>query len=268
MKISQALVAQQYQTPVNLNARIQLHARFSASPYSWFRWLFDHFALSLESRILELGCGPGLLWRENRDRLQPGWEFTLTDFSPGMVAEARRNLVAVLPSTADFRLVDAQEIPFGANTFDLVIANHMLYHVPERQRALAECRRVLKPGGRFYTSTIGERHMLELWEMVERFRPGVVAQLKSNVLGFTLENGAAQLAAYFGAVEQYLYDDGLLVTEVAPLVDYVLSSNTLTGHPLTPAQERDFGALVARRLAEERGSLRITKASGLFVATG
>ncbi len=266
MVVSQDLVAQQYQTSANLSARIQLHARFSTNPDSWFRWLFDHFALLPESRILELGCGPGLLWRENRDRIQPGWEFTLTDFSPGMVAEARRNLGGILPA-ADFQVVDAQEIPFPAASFDLVIANHMLYHVPERQRALAECRRVLKPGGRFYTSTVGERHMLELWEMVERFRPGVVAQLKSNVMGFTLENGAAQLAAYFGEVEQYAYADGLLVTEVAPLVDYVLSSNTLTGHPLTPAQERDFRALVARRLAAE-GTLRITKASGLFAAAG
>ena len=265
MKISQAEVAQQYQTSDNLNARIALHRRFHTNPYSWFRWLFDHFVLPADARILELGCGSGLLWYENRDRILPSWKFTLTDFSPGMVTEASHKLEDILPA-ADFQLVDAQEIPFSADHFDLVIANHMLYHLPDRERALAECRRVLKPSGRCYASTVGETHMLALWELVERFDPGVMAQRPPSVSGFTLENGQAQLAAHFDKVERYIYADELQVTEVAPLVDYLLSSDRMTDYFLAPGRKREFSELVAHCLAAAEGTLRIQKSLGLFEA--
>ncbi len=55
-----------------------------------------------------------------------------------------------------FKEIDAQSIPFEDETFDAVIANHMLYHVPDRPKAIAEIKRVLKPGGRLIATTIGK----------------------------------------------------------------------------------------------------------------
>lgn len=65
-----------------------------------------------------------------------------------------------------YAVADAQALPFADATFDAVIANHMLYHIPDLPRALAEIRRVLKPAGRFYASTIGREHMHELDELI------------------------------------------------------------------------------------------------------
>lgn len=72
-------VAKQYRTSVNLDARMALHARFSTNPYPWMRWVFDHFALPAECRVLELGCGTGALWAANRERIPAGWDITLSD---------------------------------------------------------------------------------------------------------------------------------------------------------------------------------------------
>lgn len=92
--MNQTTLRQQYHTDANLNARIAMHRRFSANPYPWHRWVFDHLALPANARILELGCGPADLWRENADRIPAGWNITLTDFSEGMLAAARAHLTA------------------------------------------------------------------------------------------------------------------------------------------------------------------------------
>ena len=139
------LSADQYQDASNLNARIQIHVLFSTNKYGWPQWVFDQFDLSPESRILELGCGSGRLWLENLHRIPEGWEITLSDFSSGMLQEARRNL-RDSQRRFEFEVVDAQSIPFEGESFDAVIAKHMLFDVPDKTKAFSEMRRVLRPG--------------------------------------------------------------------------------------------------------------------------
>src|ERR1051325_7418990 len=165
------LLQSQYQDASNLNARIALHAQFSLNSYGWHRWVMDQFDLPPESRLLELGCGPGTLWLKNRDRIPAEWEIMLSDFSAGMIAEARRNLAEVKPAT-HFHVFDAQFIPLPDASLDAVIANHMLYHVPDRRKAFAEIPRALKPEGRLYAATSGEEHLRELDALQGRFGLG------------------------------------------------------------------------------------------------
>lgn len=258
-------VAAQYRTSENLDARIALHARFSVNPTPWARWLFDHIMLPPACRVLELGCGTGGLWAANQEWIPAGWDITLSDFSPGMLAQAQATLAAVAHPFA-FEVVDAQAIPYADGTFDAVIANHMLYHVPDLPRALAEIQRVLKPGGVLFASTVGERHMAEMWALVEPFRLGITARLGAVTGAFTLENGAAQLAAHFEGIARFDYEDCLLVAEAAPLAAYIRSTQIVQARPLSAAEEAALSAEIAARIAAE-GAFHITKASGLFVAT-
>lgn len=142
---------EQYRTNANLRARIDLHERFSTSPLSYPRWVFDGYAFGEEADVLEVGCGDGNIWRENLGRLPAGWRLTLTDFSPGMVEAAR----AALGDSAEYAVADVQELPFADASFDGVIANHMLFHVEDLPRALGEVARVLRSGGLFCATTIG-----------------------------------------------------------------------------------------------------------------
>jgi hypothetical protein len=75
-------VQEQYRAGSNLGARVALQARFSTNPYGWQRWVFDRLELPPEASLLELGWGPGLLWRENL-RIPEGWNLTLTDRDDG-----------------------------------------------------------------------------------------------------------------------------------------------------------------------------------------
>jgi SAM-dependent methyltransferase len=165
------LLTEQYRDAAKLRARMGLHERFSVNRYGWHRWVFDQLDLPPHDRVLELGGGPAMLWRENGERIPAGWTVVLADLSPGMLQEARRQLRA-LPLRFALVNLDAQALPFAPASVDAVIANHMLYHVPDRQQVYAEIRRVLRPGGHLYAATNGRDSMRELAELVRRV-PGL-----------------------------------------------------------------------------------------------
>lgn len=242
-----------------MGARIRLHQLFSVNKYGWQPWVFDHLDLPAACRILELGCGPGTLWLDNLPRIPTGWEIILSDFSAGMLEAARQNLSP--HRQFQYKVIDAQSIPYEDKCFDAVVANHMLYHVPNRSAALAEIRRVLKPAGRLYASTGGDQHLVELADLVGRFNHKVTSWgMDTN--SFTLENGTAQFSPFFTEIRLYHYESCLEVTEAAPLVDYILS-----GRPrIQPEKQSEFREFVARELEAQGGTFHVTQDTGLFVA--
>jgi ubiquinone/menaquinone biosynthesis C-methylase UbiE len=255
------LLNDQYQDATNLDARVRLHLLFSANPYGWQRWCFDHYALPAAARVLEIGCGPAHLWTTNSDRVPPGWRVTLSDFSSGMLQQARRNL-GDRAAAFDFEIVDAQQIPFEADTFDAVIANHMLYHVPDRARALAEMRRVLKPGGMIYLATNGLAHLRELYELEHRFDSIIDFGWSRRAHDiFSLDKGGVEVARYFENVSIARYADALNITQAEPLVNYILSMATAAEVQNRRDELRQF---IEREL-NEHGVIHISKESGMFI---
>jgi SAM-dependent methyltransferase len=253
----------QYRDPGNLQDRMSIHDRFSTNPQPWHRWVFDHLDFGPESRLLELGAGPGMLWRSNRDRLPAGWRVILSDFSPGMAGEARRHLAE--DGRFAFLVADARALPFPNAAFDGVIANHMLYHVPDRPAAFAEIRRVLRPDGRLFAATNGPAHMRELDDLLQRFDPEqpswrMGTQFAAN---FGTQNGQAQLAPFFHTVTRHDYADGLVVTEAEPLVAYVCS--LIGSRDMDGDQRAAWHAFIDAELAA-RGPIRISKETALFEA--
>jgi len=255
-------VKKQYQKSVNLETRIGLHAAYSVNPYGWFPWVFDALDLQPHTRVCEIGCGPGGLWVANAQRLPGAIELALMDMSPAMVAQARAAVAPWHPTLACL-VGDAQALPFTPESFDLVIANHMLYHVPDRARALAEMRRILRPGGRLCAATNGRDHMVELREAISAVVPEGDRWDEPHALPFTLgSTGARELEVQFEDVTIRRYVDHLAVAGVEPLIEYAasVSAETTLG---------DRGEALASLLAQHAtpdGTIRITKDSGLFLA--
>ena len=254
------LLKDQYRDSANLDARVRVHRLFSTNKYGWNHWYFDQLDLPATARILELGCGPGYLWRDNLARLPASWDVTLSDFSAGMLDRARENL-----HERDFRYeqIDAQAIPFDDHTFDTVIANHMLYHVPDRATALREMRRVLKPGGAAYIATNGNRHLAELYDLKQRFDPAINFGWGARAHEvFSLDSGDAEVREVFATVDVRRYDDNLIVTEVQPLVEYVLS---MVEPAVAAARRAELTAFIEREM-NVSGRIFIAKDSGMFIA--
>lgn len=257
----QYLKTDQYRDSSNLDARVVLHQRFSANPYGWFRWVFDTFLkLPEDATILELGCGPAYLWKENINRIPAGWRITLSDLSPGMLDAAWRNLV-VTGRAFQFKEIDAQSIPFTDETFDAVIANHMLYHVPDRAKALSEIQRVLKSEGRLFATTIGKDHLQEISNWIRQMNLGT--EFDSFVSPFTLDNGSEQLEQFFPRVTRSRYPDSLHVTEVKPIIDFILSASRAA--EISEEELANLKNELEQKL-KEKGKIFISKDSGLFEA--
>ncbi len=256
---------QQYSDSRNLDARAALHRDFSTSPLDWQTWVFTQLGLEPDTAVLECGCGPGWLWRQNLGRIPANCAITLTDLSPGMVAEAE---AALTGSGINFHVREAniETLPFADDSFDVVVANHMLYHVPHLDNALAEIRRVLKPNGRLFAATNGDNHMRELKDLAQN----IVGQAVSHTwpqLAFRLENGRDLLAPYFEDVSVVMFADGLAVTAVEPLMAY-LRSMTLFSILQTDDMASQIAALeqhIADTIADQ-GAYHIQKETGLFKA--
>jgi SAM-dependent methyltransferase len=237
-----------------------LHGRFSTSDRRWHPWVFDQFGLQAGQQVLEVGCGTGQLWCANAERVPDGLELTLTDTSAGMLAEAARSLRRA-GLDAVTRRADAGSLPYGDAAFDVVVANHMLYHVEDVSRAVGELRRVLRPDGLLVAATNGEGHLGELNELAAAHAGGAARDPLALRLSFSLENGAEHLGSAFGSVELLRFDDALEITEAEPAVAYVASMWSWND-----AVDLDgLRADLRQRIAGE-GCLRVRKDTGLFLA--
>ena len=264
------LTGSQYKDSSNLNARINLHKAYTQAEHDWQPWVFERLKLKMGQRVLECGCGPGDLWRTNLDQIPERCHITLTDLSEGMVAAAKANL-SESEHHFEFQPLNIETLPFEDNSFDLIVANHMLYHVPDIPKAIGEVMRVLKPNGRFVAATNGDNHMKELSEIGQELFHDVaelndtrLKQLGQQMLDFRLENGIDFLEERFSQVDLHIYESSLMVTETAPLIRFVLSMVGIDQSPPEGVVEK-LTAYLDEQIAS-KGHVYITKETGLFVS--
>jgi SAM-dependent methyltransferase len=252
----------QYKDPTNLNARIALHTKYTRADEPWYPWLAGRIEWPEGAEVLEVGCGSGALWAGVAPFL-PDLRLTLTDLSEGMVAAAER---AVEPLTnvelTETCACDVQELPFADGAFDVAVANHMLYHVPDPLLAAAELARVLRPGGVLLAATNGPRHLEAIAEL-SRLALGW-SPLDFSDRRFGKSTGEAILASRFGSVRWDQHPSTVACTSPDDLIAFIVS--TAAGREASPDQRRALDDAVAARFRQNGGVLRTTTDTGCFVA--
>ncbi len=257
-----SLIQEQYADSKNFAARVELNRKFGTNPYKWTSWVFDQIKFPEGARILELGCGNALLWRSNLLRIPNDSHIILSDFSERMLKDA----MSVLNGSLDkfqFKIINAEQIPYSDGLFDIVIANYMLYHIPDLEKALSEISRVLNTSGTFYAATFGLDYMKELTELVSHYDDNISFSLRPLARVFGLENGEKMLRKYFEDVKMMEYNDNLEVTEGEPLVNYVLS--TKLNKIIKGPNKENFKDYVVNIL-KTKSKIEISKESCLFTA--
>lgn len=251
-------IVEHYKNAKNLNVRISLHDKYSQNKQGWFSWLFEQIDFSRINRLLEVGCGNGKLWKNNKINLR-NREIFLSDSSQGMVDEVRKTL------GNDFNCMafDCEKIPFKDNYFDAVIANHVLFYVYDINKALEEIGRVLNSNGVLYCSTYGTNHMKEINDIVQKFDSRIILSQTKLYDLFGLENGQDILKPYFKNVEMKRYEDCLVVNKSKPIIDYIMSCHGNQNEILGP-KLKEFREFVDS-IIQEKGYIRITKDAGLFI---
>lgn len=256
-------LVEQYKNGKNLDARATLHNLYSHNPKSWFSWIYENLGMEEGMKVLELGCGNGMLWKENLDRVPKDAHILLTDISPGMIEDTKRNTAK---GCFSYEVMDCHQIDKRAEDFDLVVANFVLFYLRDLNLALSEVRRVLRSDGRFVCAAYGEDHMREVEELAREFEPKICLSGVRLYENFGMQNGKASLKKFFDDVIWIDYPDYLKVTEADALMDYIMSCHGNQREYLVPAYE-EFKMFLEKKLAR-KGYIKITKQAGLFIAGG
>lgn len=257
----------QYQNATNISARISLHKLYSTNKTGWFPWLYKQCELKENQKVLELGCGNGALWKENYKKLPEKTYVVLNDISEGMLRDTKRELLELESRKKqkvfdfDFHAFDCHKIPYGAESFDVVMANHVLFYCEDVEKVLKEVKRILKPGGTFICSTYGTKHMKEITELVQGFNSTIILSADKLYENFGLDNGEEILSQYFENIEKRLYDDSLVVDKAEPLIEYILSCHGNQNQYILD-RYKDFRTYVEKKT---RRGFQITKEAGIFI---
>ena len=206
-----------------------------------------------------------MLWASQPGALLASLRLHLVDTSQGMIDKAREALVRTAASFT-LQVASIEELPFPSGYFDVAVANHMLYHVEDLPRGIAEVARVLKPGGVLYASTNGANHMGELQTWMREARLPTWHFMQGIVRRFGLENGAALLGTRFPEIKLYRHDESLLVPEIRPVLDYAESIFNAQAGPTS--QGMQALASVLEMELRSRGVLTIALESGFFECRG
>lgn len=253
----------QYRDATNLVARANIHRKYATSRQGWFPWLAAQVDWPENGRILDVGCGPGWFWAHSGASFPDSMRLTLVDLSVSMSEEASARVSAAGQfARVESLTADVQALPFDDGTFDVVVANHMLYHASSPGAAVAEISRVVRAEGCLLAATNGPDNFREV-------RDVAVAVFGSNgedtaTSPFDSQSGWAVLESRFEDVEWNGYEDSLECTSVDDLVAYVLS--TPARERATDAQVEELTIRFQERLDAGLGIFSVSKETGAFVA--
>ena len=254
------LTAVQYQTGANLAARQSIYA-FQRPKIDLVSAVLEHAGLAGAETVADIGCGNGIYLAGLARRGHAGRLLGI-DLSPGMLAATR----AAVPG-AGLAAGDAAAFPLADGAADVTLAAHMLYHVPEPRAAVAELRRVTRPGGQLLVVLNGTDHLAELRQLIvaaaEARGPAtaeVVAAYEASLRSMTLDEGAELLAAAFGSVQRHDFAAELVLTDAQPVAGYVAS---MRAHSM-PDPDGFTQAVCARIPFGADGTFRVTTHCGLL----
>ena len=248
-------VKAQYAVPKGLDIRQTFHEKYSVNRQGYGEWLVSNYDIQGGMTVLEIGCGTGSIWIGRENIVSGCGKLVLTDLSEGMLETAEKNLGE--RDNVEYKKADIQSLPFTEESFDVVIANSMLYHVPDIEKGLKEVRRVLKKGGVFYCATYGEHNFTDT--LAEWFKLSG-EDFKPNH-NFTMQNGKEILGRYFDEITPMFYEDSLHVTETEDLVEYLRSLASFKAVIDLPVQKiRD---ILKEHAAD--GSIDLPKEYGMFI---
>ncbi|BCZ45352.1 MerR family transcriptional regulator [Clostridium gelidum] len=255
-------VREQYKSDKNLNIRSNLHS-YNINKVDFDKWCFNQISFPEKARILELGCGTGKLWFKNKESIDKNLDITLSDFSKSMLKIAKDKLKDV---DYDFKYeeINMENIPYDDESFDIVIAEHMIYFASDIEKALSEIKRVLTFGGMLYISANSCETMAELNKLAEKFDSSLGIDNNGYSSRFELENGDAVLKKHFNKVDVEILEGKIIVDDAKTVVSY--KASTIQGSSMLVGEKKKEFTKYLEDHIKKNGNISITTKTCMFKA--
>ena len=250
----------QYGNENRFNARIRIYD-FCEKKVYWPEFAFSNLDFNNVLQILELGCGNGQLWINNINRVPENVNIVLSDISEGMVDSVKKELGE--DNRFDFEVTDACKTPFESSKFQMIIANHMLYHIENKEQVFSEIGRLLTDDGHAYASTLSTVNFQELFRIADEFDKNLMFDRNQTIQSFNLENGRDILSGYFDVMNSYVFQNDVVVKDTEPLILYLASCYLPEQLGILVEKINNFRSYL-ESFIEKNGEIRITNKVVLF----
>jgi SAM-dependent methyltransferase len=278
---SRKSILEQYKNSNRLSERVRFHQEYSQAPLPFLPWALERIRLTGDETVLDAGCGTGVYLFPIAEKLrEKGGIIVGMDLSGGILEDLKEKAA----SYPNVKLVQGdlqQTLPFASETFDIVMANFVLYHVEDIPHAIRELKRVLKPGGHLYIATGSQKNLEELEQLNKECKhllgfPSAAVQQRKPYTRFSIENGAAFLRPHFAWFELHALYDQIVVHEAEPVLQYYASGMMERGIELgTELRKQISDAMMEelyhlmrqkiQKIIDREGMFRLQKQTGYFV---
>ncbi|MBE0699569.1 MAG: class I SAM-dependent methyltransferase [Anaerolineaceae bacterium] len=259
------------ETTSDLQTRIDIHGKYGGRDID--QWMLDLLQLKKGSQILDVGCGSGKQCFSYHKTLQGEAEIHGGDVNAELLAQARA-ANAKIGSPIHFREVNFnQTFPFESDQFDLVSCCFAIYYAENIPFTISEMRRVLKTGGRLFSSGPMPTNKQLFCDIIREATGKTIPPMPGSSRYSTEIYAAMQ--AQFSSVEMHIFENPLTFDTVEPFIAYTRASlaedrklwtGLFSGKDDFNRVMEQITAAAARRLAQD-GKLVMTKVVGGFIAT-
>ncbi|HNX46433.1 MAG: class I SAM-dependent methyltransferase [Anaerolineaceae bacterium] len=259
------------ETTNDLLKRIDIHSQYGAKDID--TWMLDVLQLKPGLNILDIGCGAGKQCFSFFHHLKGDVRITGTDVSESLLSQARLENEKV-GNAVDFRQLDFN-LPFDlpSDNYDLISACFAIYYAQDIPFTLAEMHRVLKVGGRLFTTGPMPDNKQVFYDIVREATGKPIPPMPGSSRYASQIYGTMQ--QLFSNTEQHIFENPLTFTSVEPFMVYTrasMSEDRRLWNSLFETHE-EFETVMAQieKVATERishdGQLVMTKVVGGFIAT-
>ena len=261
------LKEKQYSTTKYLEARIKIH-QFTKNKFSFHEWIFDNFDMSVFSnkdsiKILDVGCGTGVFWKKNLNKLNDfKLDTVFTDYTEAMIAKEKENTEG-LKGKKVYEIADVENLEKYFGNFDIVMCHNVIYHAQNKDKALDNLQSCLNDDPNSFCSitTNSERHMLNVYEIGRKLDENFPTD--RIIDSFTEEIGDKLIPNHF-EMEKRVEEEELQVTDWEILKGFVASGVEPRGIKLVDDFYEKYKEIFDKEMST-KGYFQIIKRSPLYI---
>lgn len=250
----------QYKSTNYLDSRIAVH-QYNINSESFFEWSWRKMNASDGSKIVEIGCGPGTFWNDNKKHLSEDSSVLMTDFSNDMLDKAKNN---INDSRFAYEITDIDNINYPDESYDVIMAHFVLYHSSDKSKSLSDLSRICKKDGFVSITTNSEKHMFNVYEIGKSIDDNFPTD--RNIDSFTEEMADDILPKHFSKIEKFVNKDYLRITDKQLVLDYVRSAVEPREIAVGASFYDDYSKIVEDSI-NKHGYFEIPKRSPLYKCT-